>query len=1041
MSFKKFRMATFTFLTAILAATAESGAKPTLGGIDALIESKDYNAALMMASEYMKSNPQDFDRAQKRIERIMKERLSFDEKAEMLADTMKNDSENDEHKMDLILELENAETNQTEPAQELTRQARKTLALKFYIARYNSIMKSGYALVRDGDYGGATEKFREGFTLKPNDTDRTFDAEHPDGVPVVYADDITVPVAETMGRIEESLPAMTDIIERCQRSYESFMGAMKAADFAAAKKAQGGVAESFGELAKWRENLIEEVGRLKEIDKTANERNPLLAGFSYITFTLGFVTGDDNEKSTGILGTLDSFWNTRVESMKDEAYSLIRERFASIKENLPLGRIRELSPLIAEQKELASSVPVLAEIGKEIHALHSLVKTDDGREIGKLFTEYGKSLDFAVRFAGTLSKILDETEILSDEELVRDAADIEDGNFVEGDEFFRHHVGSALRYGQFLAAADKDDGYIKTEQAREDGFFAETDTSHRQRIGRTAGAQLSDDVLDFRDAIAYGQELRALNNKEADENERKLWLGLAATAGATSQSAVDDSMILITRAKTLMDGIEVKSARITNEDGEEETLTKRYPSEARTTILRLLSETEEKSGQLKEWRKLLSDGEKVRPEITNFGSGVKAFDGSIRELDGIIAESRTISSAAEKQMMRAEQALNEAKLNYEKAVGALGKEDFTEARRRLEFSRQKYTESLSLQESATIRNESDEILGALGERIVREENEFVIREVRALKDGAQDSFYEGDFEQAEKKLVRAQARWATTNTESDAEIENLLDIVRTARTMQTGRKLSPSDPLYSDMSQLLSAATQLYGEGEKLLKKGRKTDADEKLSLAQEKIRAIQQIYALNEDAALLSLRIEKLTDPKAFGENFPAKVRQAEEMKSVRERLAALENLESINPSYPGLSKKIYDLKLSIGIIRKPVTDTTKKDSDDLYNRALAIFNSAGTNQARLREATGLLDRAIALNPSNRNATRLKDRIQSRIGGTAVAVLTSNDEQMYQRAVNFFTAGNYLMADSILKTLLKNPAAQKSAKIMDLRRRVDNRL
>ena len=55
--------------------------------------------------------------------------------------------------------------------------------------------------------------------------------------------------------------------------------------------------------------------------------------------------------------------------------------------------------------------------------------------------------------------------------------------------------------------------------------------------------------------------------------------------------------------------------------------------------------------------------------------------------------------------------------------------------------------------------------------------------------------------------------------------------------------------------------------------------------------------------------------------------------------------------------------------------------------------------------------------------------------------MLTSNDEQMYQRAVNFFTAGNYLMADSILKTLLKNPAAQKSAKIMDLRRRVDNRL
>ena len=158
-------------------------------------------------------------------------------------------------------------------------------------------------------------------------------------------------------------------------------------------------------------------------------------------------------------------------------------------------------------------------------------------------------------------------------------------------------------------------------------------------------------------------------------------------------------------------------------------------------------------------------------------------------------------------------AKNEADLRYTQAEKALSSGDFATCRDYIEKARTKYNESLLYQESETLRNSSDEKLLALGDRIIRSENEIVVKEVRELKNRAKSAYYAGNFESAENILTQAKTRWAATNSELDPEIESLLSLVGTALSMKTGRTIAPTAPLYPEMSQLLNIANQYYNEG------------------------------------------------------------------------------------------------------------------------------------------------------------------------------------------------------------------------------------
>jgi hypothetical protein len=90
---------------------------------------------------------------------------------------------------------------------------------------------------------------------------------------------------------------------------------------------------------------------------------------------------------------------------------------------------------------------------------------------------------------------------------------------------------------------------------------------------------------------------------------------------------------------------------------------------------------------------------------------------------------------------------------------------------------------------------------------------------------------------------------------------------------------------------------------------------------------------------------------------------------------------------------------------------------------------------------ALSQLDEAIRLNPDNQEAITLKDRMQTAVGGQAVAVLSAKDEERYQQAVRELQRGNKITASALVEQLMQSPGSRNSAKIADLKRRIDSQL
>ena len=66
-----------------------AGDTPLLTEIDALIHEKNYNNALLKLEKYINDYPEDFDQAQNRINKIMKERELYHKKAEVEYEKLK----------------------------------------------------------------------------------------------------------------------------------------------------------------------------------------------------------------------------------------------------------------------------------------------------------------------------------------------------------------------------------------------------------------------------------------------------------------------------------------------------------------------------------------------------------------------------------------------------------------------------------------------------------------------------------------------------------------------------------------------------------------------------------------------------------------------------------------------------------------------------------------------------------------------------------------------------------------------------------------
>jgi tetratricopeptide (TPR) repeat protein len=241
------------------------------------------------------------------------------------------------------------------------------------------------------------------------------------------------------------------------------------------------------------------------------------------------------------------------------------------------------------------------------------------------------------------------------------------------------------------------------------------------------------------------------------------------------------------------------------------------------------------------------------------------------------------------------------------------------------------------------------------------------------------------------------------------------------------------------MSQLLSDALGQYEEGLTLFRRGRRDRGLRSFSEARKKLRQVKLIFPIHEAAGLLELRIDQAANPAAFNHAF--RRRLAEAITGTREgsprAFRDLQNLAALNPRYPGLGAVLDQAEIDMGYRPLPPDPRTLARSEELTGSARRVLQDH--NRGQYPAALEQLNHALSLNPGNAQALVLKDRLQIALGGPGI--LEGAAEGDYQQAVRALHQGNPLIALAILESLLRNPRYQHSARLEDLRRRIESAL
>ncbi len=983
----------------------------SLRQIDLLIDKADYSSALAALSDYIKENPDGFDKAQRRIKFIMAKRAEFNAKAEELAKKMGIESQSeteenrlDEEKMNIINALEDFETNR--PAEEvaLTNDARRTVRLSYYINKSNLLMRqggakvSGASLLDVSPYVEASAQFSKGLTLKTADSDLIYEGETE--IPVVYPESFVKKVAGQIEDLQKNSAELPESYVDCQVAYEAFVAAVQSGDLARIPTALADVKTSFRALAKIRNKIYEGGSSLEKYDAEALRQNPKLGMTSYVTFSLWAASGVPSNPDTGILGAVDAFWNTRVESMKEVVSLAIGQRFESLSSSLPVKDSFQIASPSALETAPSASVN-LAKTGKEVQNLYSLLEASPASG----FTRYAQSMDFAASLAE--NKYSPAAKTVGDVILQNGFLASADKTSLESmDEWEKSRFDAAKFYEQILTATDarQKDPQISDRLKNERSVPPSASTEKRT----TAGIQLNDSYVSYEKEIARYNQVLSLTKDECQRQLAGLWSAVAKAYSTDSKVIQSARQSEYDYALSLLEGIP------SDDDFDDGSSKYCYPEQALKNASDLSKQIEKDRKTLNDYLTKLSGGEVyAQTENSYYGQGRADIQNVLTSLSSlslsINGRDDGIAARAQRNIRNAKNAEREAEDFLKQARRALSAKDFRTAEARLQSARDRYDESYALRYDRLRRLDSDSTLDSLAMTISREHKVYVDEQVPELIGEATDSFYNQQFDDADSSLTRAASLWAEVYGSSEnSQISMLSARIKNALTASAEREIKKDNSRYKEMSQILRNANQFFDEGISAWKKSETADAknsfNQSLALAQ----TVLGQFPYNAEASALILKVEEYLDPAKFRADCAAKASSSGKTKI--QYYNDLCTLRSVNPKYPGLDKMILEVEYDLELKTRPVANLDKNISESakLYKEALRIYNSAAGSSSQIARAQDQLNRAISLNPRNREATRLLYRIQSqRASATTPPVeMTSADNRLYKQALSLYQSG-----------------------------------
>ncbi|MDR0998161.1 MAG: hypothetical protein LBL70_03760 [Treponema sp.] len=979
---------------------------------DALIDGKQYDEAIRVLTAYLRENPDDFDRAQERFQRIVGVRSQYNFVTGELLNTVATDPDNSEKILALTRQLESMEPARNPQTRAFIIRTRDIAQFAYNRKRLEDILREGRELTLRGDYRGALLTYRGGLDIYQEDF---FKSGY--GEPVENR--VRQDIEEINGGIESFL-ALSGVLGSlsAQPGGPPQGGAPQAGS--AENGGLAGVWDTYnraetsldsltliqGNLYRTAEYFDRLLLRLQEADSSLGDR-------SFLSFASRLIRGHaDSEPGDGMLVTVAAYWNSLLPGLEKGAADTAESRYLA-------GMTHAENGDYAAALEDFHAAGTYTELSLSFLEKDRIFKTRTGGPVRQIFDRAVpedragdflrlESLSRALTLLESTERLgLEYREQQADEEnLVRSWRD----QNLSALETFNREEGLKASYRDF--------------QDRLDGLMAGTDREASALVSfleEEAGSPPPDYIGETRRVQA------ALRNLISGGDSR-LALRRYTLANEDMGRRLADRREEFAEAESRIRGI-----------GQDAGGTGPYPAEGLEILNRTegLIETDLETGRFF----LSRYGEEQRniatlPEINSLRA---AAGTAVNDLVSLRTSVQTLAADAKIRIARAADLRLEGERYFREAQNAAAANNLEAAKDRLERAAERYTASLSIQESASLRTEWDTRAVALGADIHRRETETAVRELRGMVNTARNAYFAGDFDRAEDFLVRAQNRWQSISASEDSEILYWLSVVRSALALRSDRVISATAPLYPEMSQLLSEAMRNYEEGVSLMETGRRSEGLARLDGSRFMIQKVKLMFPVNQDAGLLELRIDQVTDPAAFNASFQRRLNDAVAGTRRRslESFADLQNLVELNPRYPGIQNALVQAEIDMGHRPAPPNPANLARSGELTSAARRIVES----NARLQFEVALrqLNEALALNPNNTQAMSLKDRVQTEMGGSGNIVLSSTAEGEYQRAVRELQQGNTLVALAIVEQLLQDSRNRNSTRILELERRIQS--
>jgi hypothetical protein len=991
----------------------EGKQEDTLSTADTLIAERKYNEAILLLTQYIKNNPDRFDDAQRRLQRIIKLREDYNKIADDLLNILVSDPTNDERKLAMIRQLEGLEAAPNRAAREFILKTKETALFTYNRALFEKIMADGRSLIDKGDYSNATKRYTDGFSLY---REEFYQAG--------YGDIIVNSVNKGLKDVQQNLVTFNTLQPELQKRIDAFINLTTTISFSTNLEP---IVTAYTELedlllqyAQVR-NALSSIGRGFESQYALlQSADPTLGDSSFLPFAFRFILGRKTEiQPEGIVGALDTFWIKGVNSLETAVIRSLNGLYARYNDEY------HNNPLALEEGKI-EQLRALSDFTLRVCSVWSSVAV---KEFQYQMTNYGKSIAVnKIPIYLSIQALLENTNTLTDYyKVLKDYLVIVEQQKLLFESWKtgqasidRTITGLQGVREQLINLRNTLKMYETNATKRLQYYNAYQDSAIALESGIT---QLQNGLnsLVFLEQHMNNQELSLVSQKYTVENA-------GITTNLSARTAAYD------KALNLLQGVQ-----LTSQSGS--TYLAKYPKES----FPLLSDLD---------RLLSADIQKARALLTSYTAEPAVITNDLliqklqnetadllQKLEVLQSQVRSNRTIAQQQSALADSLKLEGDRRFTEAQSALRSLNFDLARQRLQQSGERYDASLAVQESQELRSLRDQRLLSLAAEISRTENETVVRDVRRLITEAKKSYFTGDFTRAEDTLLQAQNRWKTTNVDDEPEVAYWLTLARSALSIKTGRTIPVTAPLYPEMSQLLNAAQQAFEAGKSLLSAKKRTEALEQFDMARKKIQEVRILFPLNQEAGLLELQIDQLIDPAAFAANFRERLNtaQAKLASQPQEGYAELQDLYTINPGYPGLKAIIERAEIQLGLRLPPPDPKAIARSNELVAAARRIIDT--NTRSQFPVALAQLNEALKLNPNNEQAVALKDRIQTDVGGQATVVLSSAAEREYQRAVQELQNGNTIVALAIVEQLLQDPKNKNSTKLVDLHKRIQSRL